>query len=433
MKISEVRVSLHSSPMKTPEIIPAWDSWRIVLNPTVAIAKVVGDDGIVGYGMGEAEPARVAVDVIAPALNGMPLDDVDDIEGIWKKATELVPDEATRNRAMGAVDVALWDALGKIAKKSVCELLGGRLPRRLKAYASAGLIYRDPQRNIDEAKALRDGKFGFTAYKYKTGQGPENDVKTAKLIREALGDDFTLMHDGHYFFCKSGMGDYMYQPRVVKWMAKELEKLNVYWFEEPLPHYEVSLYKELKKTLSTMLLATGESATTLAEYKALLENDACDIVQAEPAMFGGITQCRKVVEMAAEYGKMFTPHNWGPRLTAAASLQLCAAYPEKVVPTNEYSMFATDEQPGLFRWPFVEEVLSKPLEVKNSYITMLRGPGLGVKVSEEAMKKYPYVDVPYNAYLYSVPTSYMPSYPVGYLPKEYYGPMDIFKKRRYLW
>lgn len=312
MKIREVRVSLHSCPMEKPEILPAWDSWRIVLNPTEAIAKVVTDEGITGYGMGGMGSFETARDIIAPALKGEELEDIGDVENIWGKIEKLVPDEEARNKATGAIDVALWDALGKVSNKSVCELLGGRRQDKIKVYASAGLIYRDPQRNVDEAKAFRDGEYGFTAYKYKTAHGPVNDVRTARLLRETLGEEFVLMHDGHYFFCKSGHGDYMYQPRVVKWIARELEKLNVHWFEEPLPHSEVSLNKELKETLSTMLLATGESCATLAEYEALLKNDACDIVQGEPAVFGGITQCRKVIEMARDYGKMFIPHNWGP-------------------------------------------------------------------------------------------------------------------------
>jgi len=120
-------------------------------------------------------------------------------------------------------------------------------------------------------------------------------------------------------------------------------------------------------------------------------------------------------------------------MTAAVNAQLCAAYPKSLVPWNEVSMFATDNHPGLFRWPLVEEILAKPLEIKNSYLTVPRGPGLGVDVSEEAMRKYPYVDIPYNAYVYSIPTSYMPSYPVGYLPKEYFGSMDIFRRNKYLW
>jgi len=433
MKISEVRVSLHSCPLEKPEILPAWDSWRIILNPTEAMAKVVTNEGITGYGMGGTASFEVARDVIAPALKEEELEDISDIEDIWRKIEKLVPDEETRNKSTGAIDVALWDAIGKASNKSICELLGGRRQERIKVYASAGLIYRDPQRNIDEATAFRDGEYGFNAYRYKTGHGPVNDIKTAELLREALGDEVVLMHDGHYFFCKSGHGDYMYQPRVVKWMARELEKLNVYWFEEPLPHQEVSLNKELKDTLTTMLLATGESCTTLAEYEVLLKNDACDIVQGEPATFGGITQCRKVIEMARDYGKMFIPHNWGPRMTAAANAQLCAAYPESQIPWNEMSMFATEKHPGLFRWPLVEEILVKPLEIEDSYLNVPRGPGLGVEVSEGAMKKYPYVDIPYNAYVYSIPTSYMPSYPVGYLPKEHFGPMDIFKKNKYLW
>ena len=433
MRIREVRTSLHSCPMKVPEILPAWDSWRIILNPTEAVAKVFTDEGIVGYGMGGTASFEIARDIIAPMLKGHKLEDVNDIEDIWRKVEKLVPDEETRNASMGGIDVALWDALGKISKKSICELLGGKQQDRIKIYASAGLIYRDPQRNIDEAEAFRDGHVGFTGYKYKSAHGPENDIKSAKLLRETLGDKFTLMLDGHYFFCKSGNGDYMYQPRTVKRIAKELENLNIYWFEEPLPHQEVSLNKELKSTLSTMLLATGESCRTLGEYEALLKNAACDIVQGEPAMFGGITQCRKIIEMASTYGKMFVPHNWGPRITAAANVQLCAAYPRTLVPWNEMSMFATEEHPGLFRWPLVEEILVKPLEMRNSYLTVPQGPGLGVEVSEDALSKYPYVDIPYNAYLYSVPTSYMPSYPTGYLPREYFGREDSFRKNKYLW
>jgi D-galactarolactone cycloisomerase len=433
MRISDVLVSLHSCPMKVPEIIPAWDSWRIILNPTEAVAKVVTDNGVTGFGMGGVSSFEVARDVIAPALRGSKLEDARDIDEIWSRIENLVPDEGTRNAAAGGIDIALWDCLGKASNKSVCELMGGRRQDRIKIYASAGLIYRDPERNVDEAKAFRDGEIGFTAYKYKSAQGPDNDIRSARLLRDALGDTYTLMFDGHYFFCKSGNGDYMYQPRTVKRIARELEKLNAYWFEEPLPHQEVSLNKELKATLSTMLLATGESCKTLGEYEALLKNDACDIVQGEPATFGGITQCRKIIELAAQYGKMFVPHNWGPRITAAANAQLCAAYPSKVAPWNEMSMFATEHHPGLFKWPLVEEMLTKPLEMSASYLTVPRGPGLGVEVNEQALKKHPFINVPYNAYIYSVPTSYMPSYPTRYLPREYFGKDDEFKRRNYLW
>lgn len=170
--------------METPEIIPAWDSWRIVLNPTEPIAKVVTDEGVTGYGMGgECEVAR---DVIAPALKGEELEHVDDIENIWEKVEKLVPDESTRNSGMGGIDVALWDVVGKASNKSISSLLGRRQDK-LKVYSSAGLIYRDPQRNIDEAKSFRDGEYGFIAYKFKTAHGPVNDVRTVRLIRKPLG------------------------------------------------------------------------------------------------------------------------------------------------------------------------------------------------------------------------------------------------------
>ena len=382
MKIKSVRTTRHSCPFET-KIFPYWDGIRIITKKDVMYTRITTDEGIAGYGEGNCmrmeEQYPLTKDIVGPAIVG---EDPLDIEGIWKKVAKLLPDENRLNLAMSSIDIALHDILGKAAGKSVCELLGGKKRDKVRVYSSAGM-YQSPQEYANEAAHFKS--FGFKGYKYRPGMGPEKDIETIRLMREAVGDDFEIMIDAHTW-ARRQIG---YTPAAVEAIAKVAEELDVYFLEMMYSSEDPYLYKRLKSVVPDLPLAGGEHLSTLAEFEEFLK--VLDIIQTDPSLCGGFTFVKKVAEMAKAEGKQFIGHLWGTRLASLALAHLSATFTEKVVPWGEHPLFTTDKIRSMYPFPLAEEIFTKPLNVADSYIAIPKEPGLGKEIDEKALEKYSYI------------------------------------------
>lgn len=281
-------------------------------------------------------------------------------------------------RAVAGCDIALHDLRGKALGLSIADLYGGRQRDKVMGYAAA-MNYTDGIRPEDqhppEAAAL--AKQGFLAMKIRTGRfGHKRDLAVMEKIREAVGPDVKLLTDGNGAFTL---------PQAVKF-GKELERLDFYCFEEPLPQSpNYAGYDELTKSLD-IAVAGGEVLDSRATAKDHIVKRSFDIIQADVSLCGGIAEVLFISEMARLFGMQALPHCWAGAIVIAASLQLNSLL------APHFQGFANGDEPMMefdtYENPFRDEIVAKKFELKNGYFDVPTGPGLGIEINEEVIKKY---------------------------------------------
>jgi L-alanine-DL-glutamate epimerase-like enolase superfamily enzyme len=203
--------------------------------------------------------------------------------------------------AISAIDIALWDIIGKITKKPVFKLLGGRTKKKIPVYASK--LYSQPLKELQkEAEIYKDQ--GFNMYKMRFGWGPKdgpegmkNNIKLVEAVREVIGEDADLMLE-----CYMGWNlDYS------KRMIPKLMKFNPRWLEEPVIADDINGYAELNN-MNMIPISGGEHEFSLFGFKQLLDLKAISYIQYDTNRVGGITAAQKINALAEAYQVPVIPH-----------------------------------------------------------------------------------------------------------------------------
>jgi L-alanine-DL-glutamate epimerase-like enolase superfamily enzyme len=201
-------------------------------------------------------------------------------------------------RAISAIDLAVWDIMGKSAGISVWRLLGG-CKDRIPIYIAGGYYHTDGKSMEDLAEEMLGYvKRGCSCVKMKVGgESLSHDTERIRIVREAVGDDIGIMID-----VNEGWDGFTAVNNIKKW-----EKFNLYWIEEPVPTEDIPSLKMIKnKTGAT--IAAGENAYTRHGFRDLIEANVVDVIQADAGRMGGITEWMKVANLAAVNGIKIAPH-----------------------------------------------------------------------------------------------------------------------------
>src|SRR5260370_21573854 len=219
MRLASVHPFLLSYPFPTPRRFTYYGGERTMLKRDAMLIRVESDNGLVGYAPGEgSEKARGIIESrIAPFLEGRVLSDPDALRVHF---TESLGREQEVERVYCAVEMALFDLVGKEKGLPVSELIGGRVRDRIRLYGSAG-IYMAPEEYAADANAIAE--LGFRAYKMRAGVGPDKDLDTVRRIRDAAGPDFDLMVDAHTWW---RMGDRNYVQSTIEKVARQFALFN---------------------------------------------------------------------------------------------------------------------------------------------------------------------------------------------------------------
>lgn len=357
-------------------------SQRVTDKRQTVICEVSTDEGI--KGLGEAfyfsGPAKIAAalitDAYAPLIIGR---DPFDSSVIWDFLYNWTRDQGMKGlpiSALSAVDIALWDIKGKALGLPVHKLLGGSYRNRARVYAT-GLYEPQNVSSVEDAlveEALGYKKEGFTAMKLKVGYGIEKDMRYVKAVREAIGKDCVLMVDANH----------AYNATEAIRLAREMEKSDVYWFEEPVPPEDIDGYIEVKQK-SNILIAGGESEFTRYGFREIIIRRAMDILQPDLCAAGGFTEMMKIVAMASAWNIPLIPHVWGTNVGLAASLQFFAAlphFPERRYPAEPFFEYDRSHH------PLRDGVTQEKFEMNDSYLDIPQRPGLGITLDIDFVKKH---------------------------------------------
>jgi L-alanine-DL-glutamate epimerase-like enolase superfamily enzyme len=388
MRITQVKAFLLSCPLPQPLKLGYFGGERTILKRDAMLIRIQTDGGLTGYAPGQAsEKAKSAIDtVIGPFLEGRSVTDPDALRVGFLKGPGSDPEMA---KLYAGVEIGLYDLWGRLKGLPVSELLGGRVRDRIRLYGSAGM-YMAPERYAEEANAV--SRMGFSAYKMRPGLGPDRDVETVRLMREATGPDFDLMVDAHTWW---RMGDRSYDPASVERLAREFAVYHIAWLEEPLPPDDHQAYRRLKG-LEIVPLAGGEHEPDEDRYMDLIANRCVDIVQSDICCQCGYAAGRRLLAEIRAAGLSFAFHSWGTDLEVIAAAHLGICWPETVASWLEYPCYSSADRPGMYPFPLAAEILRKPLRIERGELVVPRSPGLGVEIDEGVLDRFPWIPGPWS-------------------------------------
>jgi L-alanine-DL-glutamate epimerase-like enolase superfamily enzyme len=389
MKITEVEATLMSYPLPKPLLMPFWGGERTIVKRDAMLIRVNTDTGLVGHAPGPAHQraADEIRDTIRPFLLGKD-------PRSWSKLDFNGDREMTK--AYRAVEIALMDLTAKFEGVALSEIIGGRKRDRIKLYGSAGM-YMSPAGFAEEAAAI--AAMGFTAYKMRPALGPEQDLETVGLMREAVGPDVGLMIDAHSWW---RMGDKSYSAETVPKLARSMAEFNPVWLEEPLPPDDHAAYRKLRAA-KLLPIASGEHEPDEAGFMDLISSGAADYIQMDVCCQGGFAMGRRIFDAVARKGLRFAFHSWGTTLEVLAAAQLGICWPADVVEWLEYPCYSNAGRTGMYPFPLAHEILREPLVIENGDLIVPNGPGLGIEIDENVIQKYPFIPGPWSFFKINSP------------------------------
>ena len=378
MKITNVTATHIRVPLPKP-FYPAWQPDQSSNIIAATILEIHTDEGISGisalqHNTGVIPPPEARIDYmigefLKPILIGKDPTENEVLMRDLRAIKKMIP-------LPWFISVALWDIVGKQAKMPLYKLWGGA-QRRLKAYASLGEVRPNEVRANDVEKLAKEG---FQAVKLRLhGSTIEEDIEQVRAVRERVGERMEIMVDANQSHVMTAGP--MWDLKRARKTAVELYEFNVVWLEEPLLGLDFDDLAVLCKS-SPIRIAGGEDNQGFNEFRRMLEEGTYDVLQPDCNISEGIFDLRKVAGMAEAYNRWFVPHTWGNGLGLAANLQLAASCPN--CPYIEYPY-----DPPNFTIEAYYAMLKEPIRVESDgYVSVPTGPGLGVELDRDAIKKY---------------------------------------------
>jgi galactonate dehydratase len=312
--------------------------------------------------------AQIIDDLFTPRLLGR---DPFDAAAIWHDLSRSLYARTGGMlvEAIAGVDIALWDLMGKAVGVPIHKLLAGIGRTEVAAYASS-IMVADDEETVREAE--RAVSSGFTGLKLKVAGDPVRDLKRVDDVRRAIGDDVKLFVDANWAYDL---------PTAIR-VGDALSERGVEWLEEPLVPEDHAGYRALA-VRTRIAIACGESEFTADGLSDLITSRSISFVQPDVARAGGISETRRIANLADSCHVAFAPHvGFSGAVCVAATLQLCAAAPnfsvfEAMVIPNPLREELCVEAPGTVQTLTPEGCVPVP-----------SGPGLGIEIRDDALERF---------------------------------------------
>ncbi len=356
MKITNIETSTLNVPNSAPvsEYYPT---------NTYVVARIETDQGLEGLGytmliggFGARAVRAYLEESLIPSMIG---EDPRDVGRLWQKMYEN--DRGIRKKgvpvyAISAIDIGLWDILGKSMDQPVWRLLGAHADQA-PVYGSGGFLPYSVDQLIAEAEGFR--ALGCRHYKFKIGR-PDlmENVERVRAVREALGDDMEILVDVNQRW------DVATNIRI----AKLLEPYALYWYEEPVLADNIAQCAEIARAIA-IPVATGENEYTRYGFRDLIDAGAAQYLNPDIHRCGGFSEMMKICHLAAAYDVKIAPH-----LVPELSVQVMVAIPNGAL--VEYLAGSP------------EDLWQDPVEIVDGMMAPPDRPGHGMAFSAEAIKRY---------------------------------------------
>ncbi|HEY7306871.1 MAG TPA: mandelate racemase/muconate lactonizing enzyme family protein [Bryobacteraceae bacterium] len=380
MKINAVELFV----LKSPGLYQSPEGTEEPSGPTyLGLVKVSTDAGICGYSDIETAPSVAKAVIEAPRWSEAGMECFDglaslligenplEVERLWYKmyrGSIYYGRRGVAIQAISAIDIALWDIIGKFYRTPVHILLGAKWRDKVRAYAST-LFRPKPDAMREAARKYVDQ--GFTAVKFGWGVFGRNrnlDLKLVEAARTELGDGLDLLIDTGWFVERT--------PKEAIQLVRALEPFEPFLIEELLHPEDYDGYRQVSDAVETMI-ACGEQEATEWGFAQLIDRARVDVLQPDLTRCGGFTVARKIVHMAERANRLVIPHSWCSDLLTAASLHL-----------NAFQRRAVLVEFNTSQGPLSRALVKEPLKLVDGHIAVPDAPGLGVDVSEETINQY---------------------------------------------
>lgn len=358
------------------------------------VVEIHTDSGLVGIGEADVNPWVGWACIMAPGTHTMDRGlghallglDPSDPEAVWEK---LYRDTAMTGRrgalihALGAIDMALWDLRGKAAGVPVWKLLGSKCRDRLTPYASLQPEIADFGGYVTEMVdwATRAKALGYSAVKLSlTFGGPyahmgvrvpdERLADAIRSVRDAIGPDVVIMVDVQYAFQSVSQA----AAAVNQW-----KDLDVYFIETPLWPDDLDDYAELAHLID-IPIASGEWLSTRFEFEDLLDRGEVAIAQPDIGRVGGLTEARRVCQLAESRGRRVVPHGWKTGISIAAAAHLATV--------TDHMPFFEYLPPSLSESPLRQKLVRDEHALSDGQLAVPVRPGLGFELDRDALEHF---------------------------------------------
>lgn len=345
-------------------------------------AKIHTDEGITGLGesgaWGYLEASKSAIELFGRYLVGK---DPLRIEHHWQYMYRFSHFRgAAIMGALSALDIAMWDIMGKNFGVPVHQLLGGKTRDKARVYYH---VFGDTRERL--VQGIKDAKeLGFTAVGhltpfldesrdvpyFKTHANKISDaIDTVGAYRDAVGNDVDLCIEIHRRLT----------PAEAIALGRGIEQYNPYFYEDPILPENFDAMGLVAQHIN-IPIATGERLHTIHEFEMLLKRGAVQYVRPDVCMVGGITHAKKIAAIAEAHYVGVVPHNPLSPVSTAACLQIAASIPN----------FALQEYPiGEGEAPKTE-IVKSAVRQENGYLIVPDAPGIGVELADDAGEKHPF-------------------------------------------
>jgi len=321
------------------------------------------DEGLTGHSFLGAASNGADIDglglirYLKPIVMGQdPLDRERLNESMWRRG------RPTTTRAIGAMDIALWDIAGQAAGMPLHRLMGSYRDR-IGAYASSQVL-PDAGSYVDDALQFKAA--GWHAYKIHPPQAWREDISICEAVRNAVGGDYKLMLDSTWA--------YKYETALRVGLA--IQDMDYYWFEDPLADQDLHGYVRLKQKLNIPLMATEYPATGLDSYQPWITQKATDFLRGDVAVKGGITTMLKTAHLAEAFHMNYEIHHGGNSINNLANLHVAMAI--RNTELFEVLLPSAAQNYGLL----------KDIEIDaKGYVHAPNSPGLGALIDYELIKR----------------------------------------------
>jgi len=380
MKITNVEVLV----LKSPGLYNRPEGSEEPLGPTyMGLVRVSTDAGITGYSDMETSAPVAKAAVEAPPWSESGNECFEGLASLIVGENPLEPERlwykmyrgsiyygrrGVAIQAISAIDIALWDIMGKFYGQPVCVLLGAKWRDRVRAYAST-LFRPTPEAMREAARRYLDQ--GFTAIKFGWGvfgEDASQDVRLVEAARTEIGDKIDLLIDTGWFVERT--------PKQAIQVTRSLEPYRPFFIEELLHPEDYDGYRRVAEAVETPI-ACGEQEATEWGFQELITRAKVDILQPDLTRCGGFTVARKIVHMAERANVLVIPHSWSSDLLTAASLHL-----------NAFQRRAVFIEFNTSQGPLSRELVKSPLRMQNGFLEVPSTPGLGVEVNHDVIEKY---------------------------------------------
>jgi L-alanine-DL-glutamate epimerase-like enolase superfamily enzyme len=367
LKITDIRIVNLKVIRETGKMEAAWNPGTVTTQRIGggSVVKIQTDQGLSGIGPG-MDPA--SLEAAKTQLVGKDPFNVEQLAGPLRYYVGGSP------RTISALEIALWDLIGKATGQPLYKIWGAAKDR-VPAYASM-IQLSTPEERARMAVELKSQ--GWKAIKLRTHyQTLKEDVQLVEAVRRAVGDDMEIMVDANQAQSSgTWQPGVMWDSRRALETARELERLNCTWLEEPRLRYSFDELAELGRLVG-IPIAGGENNRGVHEYRWILEQNVFSIVQPDIMVADGVTGFREIAAMTQAHHKRLIPHHGGGNLGTIAQLHAIASWPH--APWIEIL-----HDPPIAAYTNGFSIMQNPpLVDKEGYLNLPQGPGLGVEINKD--------------------------------------------------